>query len=99
MGMPLPEAYANKPTLLTGLEFYWKAFWELSSDRSLGMAEGPIPWSSLDRYAVRYDIFDEEFYRFSSIIRTMDSEYMKFRSKTSQSKSKVKSKNRPMKAK
>ena len=54
---------------------------ELSTDRSLGMAEGPIPWSAIDMYASRHDIVDDDYERFSYLIRSMDMEYIKHRSK------------------
>ena len=77
--MPLPDAIANRPTLNDGLFFYWQAFADLSSDRSLGMAEGPIPWSAMDRYGYRHDIWGDEFDRLVYIIRGLDSEYLKIR--------------------
>ncbi len=77
--MPLPDKIANKPTLNEGLFFYWQAFADLSTDRSLGMAEGPIPWSAIDRYGYRHDIWSDEFDRLVYIIRGLDSEYLKIR--------------------
>lgn len=55
------------------LELY-QAFLELSTDRQIGMGEGPIPWSSVVAYADRYfwDA-DELLY----VIRQLDTEYMK----------------------
>jgi hypothetical protein len=79
MGMPLPDAIANKPELVLGLEMYWRAFWELSTDRAIGMAEGPIPWSSMNRYAIRYGLHDEDYDRFVLIIKGMDREYIGYR--------------------
>lgn len=44
---PLPDGYENRPELFVGLELYFDAFYELASDRQIGMALGPIPWSSM----------------------------------------------------
>ena len=77
MGMPLPDSIANKPQLSAGLELYWKAFCELSSDREIGMAEGPIPWSSMDRWAIRHGIYGDDFDRFVGVIRGLDEVYLK----------------------
>lgn len=45
---------------------------------------GPIPFSSLDRYADRYGIDDgEEFDRFRASIRRMDAAYLKWARKES----------------
>jgi hypothetical protein len=40
------------------------------------MAEGPIPFSAIDRYAARYGIDDaDEFERFLNVIMAMDGEF------------------------
>jgi hypothetical protein len=78
--MPLPPTMQNKPELLAGLEFYWRAFWELSTDRDIGMAEGPIPWTAMNQYAARYDVQGDEFDRFVLLIKAMDSVYIERRS-------------------
>lgn len=81
MGEAIPESIKNAPTLLPGLEFYMNAFWTLSTDRNLGMAEGPIPWTAIDRYAIRHDIWGWDFERFEFLIKAMDVTYIEFRSK------------------
>lgn len=54
-----------------------KAFDDLSTDRAVTQA-GPlaIPFTSIDRYAERYDI--DDFDRFLELIRAMDKEYLDF---------------------
>lgn len=79
--MPLPDSILNKPILSYGLDFFWRAFWELSTDRDIGMSEGPIPWSSMDRWALRHEIDGDEFNRFVLIMRAMDSAYIEYRTK------------------
>ncbi len=81
MGMPLPDMIANKPELGAGLELYWKAFVELSSDRQISMAEGPIPWISINMWACRHGIFGDDFDRFVAVIRGLDEAYLKKQSK------------------
>lgn len=81
LGMPLPAVMANKPRLLMGLDFYWRAFWELSTDRDIGMAEGPIPWTAMNQWAIRYNIVNYEFDRFVILIKGMDSVYIDHRTK------------------
>jgi hypothetical protein len=56
------------------LRLEWAAFWDLTTDRQIGFATGPIPWSAIDRYAARYRIPD--FDRFSELIRAMDATYL-----------------------
>lgn len=81
MGMPLPDKIANKPELTSGLELYWKAFVELSSDRQISMAEGPIPWSSMNMWAHRHGIFGDDFDRFVAVLRSLDEAYLQKRHK------------------
>lgn len=59
------------------LRFVWDAFWNLSTDRQVGFATGPIPWTAVDRYAVRHHIDDADaFERFHSLLRSMDGAYL-----------------------
>jgi hypothetical protein len=80
--MPLPEKIANKPKLHIGLDIYWRAFWECSTDRGIGMAEGPIPWSVMDRWALRYGIEGDDFDRFVLLLKAMDLAYIEERTKS-----------------
>jgi hypothetical protein len=72
---PLPFL-ENEPELAEHLQFEWRAFRDLSTDRQQGFGIGPIPWTSLDRYAVRHAIDDpDEFDRFRQLMQAMDSAY------------------------
>lgn len=66
------KALDNRPDLLPGLDFYLNAFRELRYDRQIGMAVGPIPWSSIDRYAARHGIHGDDFDVLLSHIRAME---------------------------
>lgn len=57
------------------LQFEWRAFRALSSDRQVGMAAGPVLWSSIDRFAQRYNVDGDDFDRFTAIIQAMDEAY------------------------
>lgn len=52
------------------MEFYLNAFTQLSSDRPA--AGSPIPWTSIDRYASRYNVKGPDFDVFVDMIRMMD---------------------------
>jgi hypothetical protein len=53
--------------------FLWNAFHELDTDRQIGFAEGPIPFTAIDSFARRYGIVDvDEFDGFVTIMRGMD---------------------------
>lgn len=79
--MPAPKWIEEKPELLPGLEFYWKAFWELSTCRQVTTAEGPIPWDAMYFWAEKHDINDEEFDRFVTVLKNVDNDYLKYRQK------------------
>ena len=87
LSMPLPDKIRNKPRLRYGLDLYWKAFADLSSDRMMGMTEGPISWRSIHAWGERNCILGDDFERLVSIVRTMDETYLKFRSSESKDKS------------
>jgi hypothetical protein len=75
-GKPVPPDYLQRPRLHPALQIYWDAFWELSADRQIGMAIGRIPFTAIDRYAVRYGIEEvDEFDTFRNVIRSMDAEF------------------------
>ena len=52
------------------MEFYLNAFTQLSSDRSSNGS--PIPWTSIDRYATRYNLRGQDFDTFVDLMRAMD---------------------------
>lgn|SRR5690606_30045857 len=56
-GLPTP-ALDNRPELLPGLDFYFTAYRELRYDRPVGMAMGPIPWSSIIKWGELHGITD-----------------------------------------
>lgn len=74
--MPIPDKFRDKPTVKSGLELYWKAFQDLSSDRDIGMGIGPIPWSSIHTWGSRNHIVGDDFERLVLMIRGLDAVYM-----------------------
>jgi hypothetical protein len=80
--MPIPDKIKNKPLLLTGLQFFYNAFWELTTCRALGMAEGPIPWTAIYQYAAAHGIRDsDEIDYLSAVVKRMDIAYLDYRHK------------------
>lgn len=70
----MPED-AIAPEIPAEARFAYAAFNELSTDRAVGMAMGPIPFSGIDSYARRYGILDtDEFDRFRVLIRVIERE-------------------------
>jgi len=65
------------PPLNGHLLFYWEAFGDLGSCRSVGMALGRIPWTAVKTYGETYGIDDpDELAAFTEIIARMDQAYL-----------------------
>ena len=47
-GQPPPSWYEEEPDCPPGLDYYMKAFWQLSTERSIGFSVGPIPASKIE---------------------------------------------------
>lgn len=75
---PIPEFIANAPELLPGLALYYKAFFVLTTCRSMG---GPIPWLAMRTYCQDYDIVGEQREYFYDMITHMDRVYQEHVSK------------------
>lgn len=63
------------------LSFAWSAWWELHTDRPIGMGVGPIPFSAIDRYADRYGVESDAFEALRQLIRAMEGAYFAWRKK------------------
>jgi hypothetical protein len=76
MNEPVPEDCVA-PELDEECVFAHGAFHELSTDRQAGFGIGPIPWSSINAYSMRYGIIDsDEFDEFVWMVRVMDNAYV-----------------------
>lgn len=62
-----------------GLELFMEAFWELTTCRSLSMAEGPIPWTAIRSYCDELELWGEQRDDMFFHIRALDNEYLKHR--------------------
>lgn len=74
---PVPSAIANAPSLLPGLQWYFKAFLDLSSCRGGG---GSIPWTAMHDWGRIHGITVDavEFDRFVALVKAMDVSYLEF---------------------
>lgn len=72
-GRPVPD-YLTPPPLLPGYEDWWRDFWELCTDRSIGQVVGPIPAASIDRHTAGWCASVRDMFR--SCIRAMDAVYL-----------------------
>lgn len=73
----IPED-AAPPELPEHLGFYYEAFFTLCKDRSYGFAPGPIPWSSIERYAEKNYLDEERTEALHHYIGTMDLAWAKW---------------------
>ena len=76
-GMPIPGLEGGRPALGAGLEFFYEAFAELSTERRESAM--PIPWSSIRAYAKAADAdadLEQEIHGFT---RALDREYLRIK--------------------
>lgn len=65
---------------MRGLQFLWDAFWELTTERPMGMAgEGRIPASAIREFARDHGFYSDDARWFREVIREMDAEYLGLR--------------------
>lgn len=62
------------PEVMPGTQPWLDEFWELSTERQIGMAAGPIPRSAIAEAAERYP--PKERVIFKAVMRALDSEWM-----------------------
>lgn len=62
------------PEILDGFGGWYEDFWELSSERQIGMGVGPIPASAIDRHVAGWHYEDADMFR--AVIRAMDGVYL-----------------------
>jgi hypothetical protein len=76
-GRDAPAAFHDQPELEPHLVWLWNAFWELGTERQLGMTVGPIPGSKLREYLRdEMELTDAEYDRARAIIRKADDAYL-----------------------
>lgn len=61
--------------ILPGLVEWWEAFFELSTERQIGMAAGPIPHGAIERWSDGWPWDDAD--AFHQCMRAMDALYLK----------------------
>ena len=71
----------DAPTQNLGGAFYYKAFCDLSSCRSIGMSEGEIPWTAAKEYAFAYGMDEFQFNDLWTIVKEMDLVYLEINRK------------------
>lgn len=76
-GREPPEAFYARPDVPPDLAEHMSAFYELSTERQMGMGLGPIPASLIRRYACdQIDLDGDDLELFYSILRRTDEAYL-----------------------
>lgn len=70
------RALDDMPTLYPDLAGSWKAFWDLSGSRSVGLAIGPIPFSEIAAYCTFYGITGESANRLIRHVQILDMTFL-----------------------
>ena len=76
-----PKWFLEEPALTDHDRWLLRCFGELSTCRSFGMGEGPIPWTAIVEYAKRLELrpaFERQFVR---IMRETDRGYLEERAR------------------
>ena len=71
-----PERVTNKPKLASGLMFFFDAFYDLDTERSLADLH-PIPWSKIVLYAEYHQLKREEADDLLYLIREVDNAFLR----------------------
>lgn len=85
----LRDYMARKPAM--DHPFYMEAFWELDTERPIGMAIGRIPASKIKAYADDpiFGMSDDEKFAFKLIISQIDVHYIELQRKLSETTAKA----------
>jgi hypothetical protein len=76
-GREAPDAFYDRPEIASHLTLIWNAFWELGTERQLGMSVGPIPGSKIREYLRdEMDLYGAEYDRARAIIRKADEAWL-----------------------
>lgn len=78
---PLPQWFLDEPVPDDGTKLVVAAFWELSTERSIGWVPGQIPQSRIEAYGVKKGLPDAIMGLFSAAVRACDDSYLEWISK------------------
>ena len=75
-GREVPLEFYERPEIEPHLTWLWSAFWELGTERQLGMVIGPIPVSKIREYLRdELSLRDAEYDHARAVIRRVDGAY------------------------
>lgn len=77
-GADLPQWFLDEPVPDDGTRFVVAAFWELTTERAIGMAMGQIPGSRIVEYAARKGLPEGMMALFTACVRACDDAYLEW---------------------
>jgi hypothetical protein len=76
-GRNAPDGFYDRVEVEPHLTWLWNAFWELATERQIGMAIGPIPVLKIREYLRgELELDGAEYDRAKAIIRRVDDAYV-----------------------
>ena len=72
----IPQSLLDEPELMPGLHMIYNGFWNISTDRQVGMSLGPLPHTAIREYAKEYNLPEEDADDFRRLVRAMDGFYL-----------------------
>lgn len=79
LGEEIPQDYYEVPEIREDAQFYYQAFLDLWNYREPKHARDHLPWETLNQYAARYGLSNEEFEFFVDVIRELELTMFKFK--------------------
>ena len=79
--MPFPAALLEGAELPDELRLFYLVFLDLTSCRTLGYAQGPIPWLAIHYYCDAHDIDGEQREEVFFHVSRLDKEYLDWSAK------------------
>lgn len=90
------RAQARAATIMDGAppatemdRWYMRAFWDMTSSRSYGMAIGGIPWGVIVAYGQHHGLEPDVLSVFVRVIRAMDGAYLAWEAKEAAARAKA----------
>jgi hypothetical protein len=82
-----PRQFFEQPEIDPSLSLHWEAFWDLATERPIGMGVGPIPRSKMrDHVQNEIGLAGDARDRFCAVLIALDDEYLTLANETKKPK-------------
>jgi hypothetical protein len=75
-GRELPSWYLDEPSIDEVDAFFLRAFWDLNTERGIGMGEGRIPWSKIVGYGLYFELRRDTIDTLVHVVKSLDNTYL-----------------------